>query len=204
MSVESKKADRKILAIFITIIAVLAALSGYLYYNYVSTVNAKEAQISSLTSENNILRSNVSALTNENNRLRNEISSLQSQIAYLNSRIADLENRVRGLEDIVYLRVRIVLDKDKTVNIPANSYTILRYSTPYAGYLRISFTATQGVYIWVGSSFTDEWYYLYPRDGYATSGSFIVPVLPGTTFIYIGSPSWFSGVTVTLTIEYVY
>jgi len=143
--------------------------------------------------------------------LRNVIASLQNQIAYLNSRIAELENkvsilenRVRELENIVYLRVSIVLDRDKTVNIPANSYTILRYSTPYAGYLRISFTATQGVYIWVGSSFTGEWYYLYPRDGYATSGSFIVPVLPGTTSIYIGNPSWFLGVTVTLIIEYVY
>jgi len=32
----------------------------------------------------------------------------------------------------------------------------------------------------------------------------MVPVLPGRTYISIGNPSWLLGVTVTLTIEYVY
>jgi hypothetical protein len=84
---------------------------------------------------------------------------------------------------MVYLRVSTVLDKDKAVNIPANNYTILSYSTPCAGYIKVSFTATQRAYIWVGSSFTGEWYCLYPREDFATSGSFVVPVLPGATYI---------------------
>jgi uncharacterized protein YlxW (UPF0749 family) len=267
MDVRSKKIGRNILAIFSVVIAVLAALSGYLYYNYVTTMSIKDAQISSLTSENIVLRDNVSLLTNENyklknevenltnqlnslqleksrlestiknltdqnnalstekarlekivnnltaenEKLKNEILSLQNQITYLNNTIAELEkknsvleNRVRELENIIYLRVSTVLDKDKTVNIPANNYIILSYSTPYAGYIRVSFTATLGVYIWVGSSFTGEWYCRYPREGFATSGSFIVPVLPGATYIYIGNPSLLLGVTVTLTIEYTY
>jgi len=46
----------------------------------------------------------------------------------------------------------------------------------------------------------------YPTDcGSSTdSGRFIVPVLPGTTYIYIYNPSWFFGVSVTITVEYVY
>jgi peptidoglycan hydrolase CwlO-like protein len=269
-----KKIGRNILAIFSMVIAVLAALSGYLYYNYVTTMSIKDAQISSLTFENNKLKNEVENLTNqlnslqleksrlesiiknltdqnnalstekarlekevenlteqvnnlllerarlekivnnltaENEKLKNKILSLQNQITYLNNIIAELEkknsvleNRVRELEDIIYLRVSTVLDKDKTVNIPANNYIILSYSTPYAGYIRVSFTATHGVYIWVGSSFTGEWYYRYPREGFAARGSFIVPVLPGVTYIYIGNPSPLLGVTVTLTIEYTY
>jgi peptidoglycan hydrolase CwlO-like protein len=277
MGVESKKVDRKILVVFSVVIVALVALSGYLYYNYTTTISAKDAQILSLMSENNALRSNVSALANENyglkneiknlsnqlnalqlenaelkstiksltdqnnalsakkaelekevenlnaqiksltderakllrevgdltsqvnslvaenEKLRNEISSLQNQIAYLNS-------RVRELEDIVNLRKSAVLDRDKTVNIPANSYIILSYRTPYAGYIRISFTATQAVDMWIGSDYVGKYYYYYSN----TSGAFIVPVLPGTTYIYIRNPSWFLGVTVTLTVEYVY
>ena len=161
-----------------------------------------EAVVKNLTAQ-------VNSLTAENERLRNEITSLQNQIAYLNSRITDLENRVRVLEDIVYLRVRIVLDKDKTVNIAANSYITLRYDTRYAaGYLRISFTATRDIYIWIANDYVGGYYYRYPVPTrgltYASSGSFIVPVLPGTTYIEIYNPSWFSGVTVTITIEYIY
>ena len=181
MSVESKKADRKILAIFVAVIGFLATFSGYLYYSYVTTVNNKDAQI----------------------------SSLQSQIANLNSRVKDLENRVRELEDIVNLRVKIVLDKDKTMNIVANSYITLEYDTHYAaGYLKISFTATRDIYIWVANDYVGGHYYRYPVPErgytYASSGSFIVPVLPGTTYIRIYNPSLFSGVTVTITIEYIY
>jgi cell division protein FtsB len=228
MGVESKKVDRKILVVFSVVIVALVALSGYLYYNYTTTISAKDAQILSLMSENNALSakkaelekevenlnaqiksltderakllrevgnltSQVNSLVAENEKLKNEISSLQNQIAYLNS-------RVRELEDIVNLRKSAVLDRDKTVNIPANSYIILSYGTPYAGYIRISFTATQAVDMWIGSDYVGKYYYYYSN----TSGAFIVPVLPGTTYIYIKNPSWFLGVTVTLTVEYVY
>ena len=149
-------------------------------------------QVNNLLLERARLENIVNNLTAENEELKNEILSLQNQITYLNNTIAELknknsvlENRVNELENIIYLRVSTILDKDKTVNIPANDYTILTYSTPYAGYIRVSFTATQGVYIWVGGSFTGEWYYRYPREGFATSGSFIVLVLPGATYIYI-------------------
>lgn len=57
------------------------------------------------------------------------------------------------------------------------------------------------MYKWVGSSFTGEWYCLYPREDFATSGSFIVSVLPEATYINIGNPSLLLGVIVTLTIE---
>ena len=65
---------------------------------------------------------------------------------------------------------------------------------------RPGFTATQAIFIWVGSSFTGSWYSQYN----GTFGDFIALVLPGTKSIYISNPSLFFGVTVTLTIEYVY
>jgi cell division protein FtsB len=263
LGVEGKGSGRKILAIFSVVIAILAVLAGFLYYSYITTVYAKDAQILALKYENDGLKSNVSALTNENQGLKERIKNLTDQLnslyleksrlesviknltdqynaltaekSRLEREIEGLNNRIKSLTDerarllndiksltdqvnsltaennrlkaeindlrrIVNLQVRVVLDRDKTVNIPANRYIILTYSTPYAGYIRISFTATQAIFIWVGSSFTGSWY----SQINGTFGDFIVPVLPGTTSIYISNPSLFFGVTVTLTIEYVY
>jgi len=223
MSVESRRADRKILAIFIAVIGFLATLSGYLYYNYTTTVSTKDAEISSLTFVNNMLKNEIKNLTDrlnalqlENNRLEStikdltaQVSYLQNQNSYLNNKVTALENDVKRLEDVINLRIRIVLDRDKTVNIAANSYITLRYDTRYAaGYLIISFTATRDIYIWIANDYVGGYYYRYPVPTrgltYASSGSFIVPILPGTTYIEIYNPSWFSGVTVTITIEYIY
>jgi len=44
----------------------------------------------------------------------------------------------------------------------------------------------------------------YPTEGTASSGGFIAPVLLGTTYVHIYNPFLLSGVSVTVTVEYVY
>ncbi|NAY89625.1 MAG: hypothetical protein GU347_02780 [Desulfurococcales archaeon] len=110
---------------------------------------------------------------------------------------------------IVELKESKILDKDKTVNLPAGANMEISYSTPYAGYIKINFTSSGGVYFWVGNSqyvsYNNGYYSRYPPPGdTATSGSFTVPVFPGTTKIYIRNPGILVGVTVTYTLEYVY
>lgn len=97
-----------------------------------------------------------------------------------------------------------VLDKDKTVNLPAGTDDTFYYDTPRGGYVTVSFTATGGVYFWVGSSFTNTYYARYPitSPDTATRGSFTIPVPPGTMWFYVRNPALLGGVTVTFTITY--
>lgn len=202
---------RNTIIAFSVVVAVLVALLGLLYYNYVRTVNAKDSEISSLTSENEALKSRIADLTSRVESLQYQLNTLMSDKRSLEDRVKALESensflkrRVNDLEDIVYLRKTVVLERDKTVNLPARGYTTLTYSTGYAGYLRVSFTASGPIYFRVGSSFIGGYYYRYPESGTATSGSFVVPVLPGTTWIYIENTALLIGASVTFTIEYVY
>jgi len=186
-------------------------------------ISSLQTQISSLEKERNDLMSQVSSLEKERDSLRSQVSSLQSQISSLQaqiptlererdnlrSQLSSLQSRLSELEDIVNLRKTTALEKDRTVNLPAGGDITLSYSTPYAGYITVTFTASGPVYFWVGSSFTGGYYMRYPiplRGTFdtATSGTFTAPVYPGTTNIYINHPALLIGATVTFTITYTY
>lgn len=104
---------------------------------------------------------------------------------------------------IIRLEKRTTLEKDKPIQIPANSYTTLVYSLEYAGYIEITFQATRNVYFYVSNG---DYWVRHPTNcnTYTDSGRFIVPVLPGTTYIKIYNPSLLFGVSVTITVVYVY
>jgi len=157
------------------------------------------------------------SLNNSYNRLRDDYSSLLNNYSSLKSLYSDLENRYnslynnytaleskyRNLLSIVNLRASKTLDRDKPIQIPANSYTTLVYSLEYAGYIEITFQATEDIYFYVGNG---DYWVRYPTNciTYADSGRFIVPVLPGTTYIKIYNPSLLFGVSITITVVYVY
>ena len=145
------------------------------------------------------LQSQITNLSNEKNALTSEKASLQSQVT-------SFQNQLNDLNAIVNLQKSQVLDRDKTVNLAAGKDATLSYSTAYAGYVTISFTATTGVYFWVQSSFTGTNYARYPSTSpdTATSGSFTIPVTKGTTYLYIRNPALLFGASVTFTITYVY
>ena len=178
----------------IVIIIVLAGLLAYTYHEYSSELQSKQEEITLLQSE----------LQDK----EKEITSLKEKITLLQEEIASLNERITSLSDIVNLKVKSNLERDKTVNIPAGEEIVLSYNTPYGGYLLVRYTATGGVCMWFENTFVGGYYYRYPVPtsgfSYASSGSFVVPVLPGTTTIHIVNPDLLLGATVTLTIEYYY
>jgi len=217
---EVKSGRKTVIALLIVVVVLAASLGGVFYY-LTSVVNAKNSTISSLQTqisslqtqllslekERNDLMSQVSSLEKERDGLRSQVSSLQSQISSLQAQISSLErerdnlrsqlsslqSRLSELEDIVNLRRSTTLKKDKTVNLRPLDQLTFSYSTPYAGYITITFTATAGVDFWVSSSFTGGYYTRYPLTETAFKGSFTVPVFTGTTSVtvryqfYLGS-----------------
>jgi len=158
------------------------------------------------------LQSNYTKLLNNYQRIEAEYSNLNNSYQQLRTSYANLQNSYNKLYgdyqtllDIINLKYSTVLERGRAVAIPANSYYTLSYSTSYAGYIRICFSATASVNIWVGSSLTSNFpwgnYYTYYSG---TSKCFTAPVLPGATYIRIENPSWFYGVTVTIDIIYYY
>jgi len=124
----------------------------------------------------------------------------QNQLNQINGLKLDLANLI----SIVNMEKRTVLVRDKTVNLVANGEASFTYATPYAGYVTVEFTASGPVYFHLGSNFTNSYYTMYPTSGTATSGSFTLPIFPGTTWLYVKHPAVLIGATVTFTITYVY
>jgi len=149
------------------------------------------------------LQAQYDALLANYTALSNNYDSLKQKYENLSNSYSTLQSAYNELQAIVNLNESKVLAEDKPVQLPANSYVYLEYDLSYAGYLRITFSATGDVYLYVGNG---DYWVRYPSDysKTATSGSFIVPVLPGTTYIYIYNPSLLSGRSVTITVEYTY
>jgi len=111
------------------------------------------------------------------------------------------DSLVSILRAIVDLKKNETVEENKPVQIPRSSHIYLSYSFKYAGYLVITFSATGGVYFYVGNG---DYWVRYPTEGTVSLGRFIVPVIPGTTYVYIYNPSLLSGASVTITITCVY
>jgi hypothetical protein len=143
------------------------------------------------------------SLQNQISGALDEVVSLQNENAKLKNTIAQLNTQISQLQQIINLQKATTLDKDKTVNLPAGTSITLYYSTQYVGYIRVDFTASGPVYFRVGNS-NYGYSVRYPESGTATSGSFIIPVLPGTTYLYIEHPAVLIGASITFTTTYVY
>jgi len=167
-------------------------------------ISEKDKTIAEMNTEISNLKIQITNLQSQTATLQDQISQKDKQISSLNDRIVLLESQIRELQDIVQLRKTVTLEQSAIINLPANSGQTAYYSTPYAGYIRIDFTATGPVYFWIGSSYTGTYYSRYPSTDTVTSGSFLVPVFPGTTYVYIYHPALLIGATVTLTITYIY
>ena len=136
-------------------------------------------------------------------------STLRSEYSDLESRYSTLQQdytALRGeLDDVMNLGKSIVLEDNRTLELSAGGNTTLSYDTFYAGYIEVNFTSSTDVYIWVGSSVTEDEYYArfpsYPDT--ASSGAFRIPVC-ATVYIYIMNTSEELDALVNLTIKYVY
>ena len=128
-----------------------------------------------------------------------------NQIESLEENYDDLQASYDELDDIVNLDEKKTLSENKIVYIASDAYTSLIYSTPYTGYIQVDFTASGEIYFWVQSSFTNTFYSRYPpsSDDTATSGSFIIPVLPDVTLFFVYNPQS-TEASIEITVTYVY
>jgi len=177
------------------------------------------ANYTSLNAQYNSLLSNYISLEASYSSLKNQYDSLLANYTSLNTQYDSLLSNYNSLEveynnlaikyndtlAIVNLALSRTLERNTPVQVPAYSSTYLTYRLSYAGYLVITFSATGGVYFYVGNG---DYWVRYPSpsssSSVASSGSFIVPVLPGTTYVYIYNPALFTGASVTISITYVY
>ena len=210
-SKEKKKTDLTKVLLMVLVI-VLAGISGFFYYQITQWEQAFEGlqnSYSSLRSEYMVLQNRSSSLENYYNDLQDMYSSLRSEYTDLQNRYSSLEREKISLQteydEILLLEKRVVLEKDKTLNLVAGENTTLLYDTLFAGYIEVNFTASVDIYFWVGSSLTQDKYYARypPFPNTATNGTFIIPVC-AKVFIYINNPNELMEATLTLTITYVY
>lgn len=216
-----KKAEKKSpriyqagLAICVIIIIILGGLYGIYYATYqseLSQIDSLNNQVNSLTADKNSLTAQVNSLTADKNALIGQITSLQSQIGDLKNQVNsltanvnNLQSKYKDLNDTVYMKKSAVLDKDKAINILAMGHQTLPYTTAYAGYIIVDFKSPVTIYFLVGSALAGGWYAQYTSYGAVTNGRLMVPVFPGTTNLDIRNADPIAGVTVTITVTYIY
>jgi hypothetical protein len=192
-----------------------AGLSGYLYY----VINQDRLIIKDFSMRYLELHNNYRALSNVSTSietyyeelqdmysvLRNEYSYLEDSYTAIMQEKASLQNELHVLEDVLDLNASILLEYDKTLELSPEGNITLSYDTIYAGYLFVNFTASSDIYIWVGSSVTENEYYSryppFPKTAF--NGTFTVPAC-AIVYININNPSEEMEAIVTLSISYIY
>ena len=134
------------------------------------------------------------------------INDKDSQIQTLTNQIIDKNSQISNLTDIVQLRKVTILDANRPVTLTPNSVFTIPYSTPYAGIIKIDFSATSPIYFAIGTNHVNATYTRYPYGSADTTprGSFYAAVFPGNTSVQIFNPNLFLGVTATVTVTYIY
>ena len=200
---------------FIILFVMTAGLSGYLYYiinqerlivedyslKYLDLHDSHMELLNISTS----LETYYREMQDMYSVLRGEYSNIEDSYTALMQEYVALQNEMHTLEDIVNLNESLLLEEDKTLVLLPDENITLSYDTSYAGYLLVNFTASSDVYIWIGSSVTENEYYARypPYPNTAAHGAFTLPAC-AKVYINIGNPSEEVEVEVTLSIEYVY
>lgn len=172
----------------VIVIIVLAVFAAYIYTNDASQYNTLQLNYSTLNSQYSSLSSNYSAL--------------QSQYNTLQTNYTTLESNYNLYYAISHLQKNETIENNRILQIPAAGTETVICNSLYPGYLRIQFQSTSPVSFLItnygySSSFS------YPISGTSASGTFIVPILNGSTFVSILAPEKASA-TVTLSITLVY
>lgn len=99
-----------------------------------------------------------------------------------------------------------VLEENSDFIISANGNITLIYNLTYSGFITVSFTASSELFLWVGSSISNDVYYTrYPISfpQIAKEGEFVLPACQ-TLYIFLSNPSELSDVELTLSLMYTY
>jgi len=173
-------------------------------YNIYTSLNASYV---SLNSNYTGLQYNYTSLQTNYTSLNSNYTSLNSSFASLQQSYTYLQGNYTALQNIVNFKNSTILLTNAMQVIPLAGNKNLTYSTPYAGYLSISFNATRGTLIEFSNSNYTGIYAQYPLTGNATSGTFRMPVFPGSETITIQDepqPSDIGYLSVLLNMTYIY
>jgi prefoldin subunit 5 len=181
-----------------------------LYNNYAS-LNASYVSLNyaytTLQSNYTNLLANYNSLLANYNSIFSNYTSLNSSYASLQQIYTYLQGNYTVLQNIVNFKNSTTLLTNGLFVIPRGGNQNITYSTPYAGYLSISFTATRGTLIEFSNSNYTGIYAQYPLIGNATSGTFKMPVFPGSETITIQDEPQISDISplsVFVNVTYVY
>jgi len=217
--------------ITLTIVLLTTITGGYLYIQNQETINQK--QIQTLTDQLNTANNAKNALQTVNKQLEILQDALQAQVAHLSTQNQNIRQEYQAQIDalaansktyydaanwlkqqndqylnMLHLTYATILKEDTTINLPAYSYHYYTFDSStinYAGYLKITYTATSWVTIEVRNSRCNP--STYTETPTSSSGTYIIPIIPSNTndynYITIRNPSS-APITVTFTITYYY
>ena len=174
----------------------IASLQGQLSSTQ-SQLTSANAQILSLGNDLSAGKSQIANLQSQVSSYQNQASSYQNQVATLQSQNNDLQNIV-NLAAYAAQASSVPISQAAGQMSPVTSFT-----ANYAGYIVVSGSSSSGSgYVRVTDTYSSYPYnsYNYP---FSTSGSVIVPVLPGTITVYYGNNDA-AAVTATISVMYYY
>ena len=195
-------------ATLIAIVIVLAAVSGYLYYQNTNTnasLSALTTSYESLQASKNNLQSTYDNLQSSFNNLTTRYNSLNATTNTMRDSYESLQVELQNLTYIVSLQQsRNYLTQYKLTQ-GADTYNSWIFTDiQYAGYIKVQIHSSNStnnyvevIYNYFGSSWS-------LRKNLGSLGSAIFPVLPTTVEVRIGNtnPSGAWGHTVSLTYKY--
>ena len=194
MSQESKSSNKKVIALAVVCVILVASLAGVFAIYQPTTLQAQLAEKDQTIAS---LQAQLEALQYQLSQSGNSTLTYVQQIAYLSQQLSDMNDTLTGLgqqlstaNNVIGLTKSGVLfptaDGQNPFTQQANQATTLwNDNVDYAGYVLVQVEAT-------ASTTYAQAIYTYGNSGYfnynvtvGTSGTALLPVLPGTVQINI-------------------
>lgn len=200
LSNEAKKINYTTITL-VVLLFILSLMSGYFYYE-IQKYRDLEIDYKTLYNRSATVEEYYDELIGMYSELREEYGDLLDRHAEL---VMEYSNLTKEYEDVLSYRKAISLVSDKTITLEIESNETYLYDIPFSGFIEVSFSADDDVYVWIGSSSLDQIFYSrYPQfPETVEAASFKVPVQPDLR-VFIGNPNEFNEVTVTFSIDFFY
>jgi len=196
MSKEKVVSRNVAIALGIITIILIVGIVGAIA-NYRSTIDSKDATISTDEYQLASLNSQLSTANSTIASLNSQISTKNSQIASLNSQVGDLTNTINLAKSTTWVDTY-------PISQGAGGNTSWTFSVSYAGYVTVWVqTSTGNIYARVIYSSYGVDYDHQIQIG--TSGTAVFPVLPSSAIaVIVGNSNWIMNASATVTITYHY
>lgn len=190
------------LPLFILVVGFVAVLLslGLIYY-YTIDANLTNSY-NNILAENQAFQNNFTSLNSSYYALQVQQNILQSQYGSLQDQYSTLQNETNSLSQIASLTANATLEFNRVITLNGGDSYPFFYSLNYAGYVTVDYVSDTPVYF---VFYNENYAYQIrmPSTLADTSGSYVIPVLPGTNTMeihdYVANPA-----TITLNLTYFY